>query len=169
MGSANYQFFYFAEKDIWFQKSYVFEAFSSLQLYFQFTIIIVQLLSCIWLLQMPWTAVSQAFVSFTVSEFAQTHVHWVSDAIQPSHPLSPPSPPAPSFPVSHSFPMLPLCVRWPEYWSSSFSISPSNEYLGWFPLGLTGLILRVQGTLKSLLQHHNSKASILQCSALFMV
>ena len=62
-----------------------------------------------------------------------------------------------------------LCVRWPEYWSSSFSISPANEYLGWFPLGLTGLILRVQGTLKSLLQHHNSKASILCHLAFFMV
>ena len=63
-----------------------------------------------------------------------------------------------------------LCVRWPKYWSFSFSISPSNEYLGlisfrmdWFDL------LAVQGTLKSLLQHHSSKASILQCSAFFIV
>ena len=65
---------------------------------------------------------------------------------------------------------LALCIRWPKYWSFSFSISPSNEYSGlisfrivWFDL------LAVQGTLKSLLQHHNSKASILQRSALFMV
>ena len=63
-----------------------------------------------------------------------------------------------------------LCIRWPKYWSFSFNISPSNEYSGlisfrmdWFDL------LAVQGTLKSLLQHHSSKASILQCSAFFMV
>ena len=63
-----------------------------------------------------------------------------------------------------------LCIRWPKYWSFSFSISPSNEYSGlisfridWFDL------LAVQGTLKSLLQYHSSKASILQCSAFFMV
>ena len=65
---------------------------------------------------------------------------------------------------------LALCIRWPKYWSFSFSISPSNEYSGltsfridWFDL------LAVQGTLKSLFQHHNSKASILWCSAFFMV
>ena len=63
-----------------------------------------------------------------------------------------------------------LCIRWPKYWSFSFSISPSNEYLGlisfrvnWFNL------LAVQGTLKSLRQHHSSKESILQCSAFFIV
>ena len=63
-----------------------------------------------------------------------------------------------------------LCIRWPKYWSFSFSISPSNDYSGlisfrsdWFHL------LGVQGTLKSLFQHHSSKASILQCSAFFMV
>ena len=60
------------------------------------------------------------------------------------------------------------CIRWPKYWS--FTISPSNEYSGLFPLGLTGLdLLVVQGTLKSLLQHHNSKAPILQRSAFFIV
>ena len=65
---------------------------------------------------------------------------------------------------------LTLCIRWPKYWSFSFSISPSNEYSGliffridWFDL------LAVQGTLKSLLQHHSSKASILWCSAFFIV
>ena len=62
-----------------------------------------------------------------------------------------------------------LHIRWPEYWSFSFSISPSNSQC-WFPLGLTGLIsLQSQGALKSLLQHHSSKAPILQCSAFFMV
>ena len=74
-----------------------------------------------------------------------------------------------SFPASGSFPMSRLWVRWPEYWSFSFSISPSSEYSGlisfridWFHL------LVIQGTLKSLLQQHNPKASILWCSAFFM-
>ena len=65
------------------------------------------------------------------------------------------------------------CIRWLKYWSFSFNISPTNEYQDWSPLGWTKGgwldLLAVQGTLKSLLQHHNSKASILQCSAFFMV
>ena len=63
-----------------------------------------------------------------------------------------------------------LRIRWPKYWSFSFSISPSNEYSGLISLRIDWLdLLAVQGTLKSLLQHHSSKASILQCSAFFMV
>ena len=63
-----------------------------------------------------------------------------------------------------------LCIRWPKYWSFSFSISPSNEYSGLISFRMDWLdLLAVQGTLKSLLQHHNSKASILQCSAFVMV
>ena len=62
-----------------------------------------------------------------------------------------------------------LHIRWPKYWSFSFSISPSNEYSGWFPLGWTGWISLQSKGLKSLLQHHSSKASILQCSAFFVV
>ena len=63
-----------------------------------------------------------------------------------------------------------LCIRWPKYWSFSFSISPSNEYSGLIPFRMDWLdLLAVQGTLKSLLQHHSSKASILQCSASFIV
>ena len=104
-------------------------------------------------------------------EFAQTHVHWVDNAMQPSHPLSPLLLLASIFPSikvfsSESVPR----IRWLKYWSFSFSISPSNEYSGlisfridWFDL------LAIQGTLKSLLQHHNSKASILQHSAFFIV
>ena len=101
-------------------------------------------------------------------EFAQTHVHWVDDAIQPSRPL-------PSVLLSSIFPSIRvfsnksvLLIRWPEYWSFSFNISLPNEYLGlisfridWFDL------LSVQGALKSLLQHHSLKASILWCSAFF--
>ena len=63
-----------------------------------------------------------------------------------------------------------LCIRWPKYWSFSFSVSPSNEYSGFISLGIDWFdLLTVQGTLKSLLQHHNSDASILWCSAFFMV
>ena len=63
-----------------------------------------------------------------------------------------------------------LCVRWPEYWSFSFSISPSNEYSGLISFRIHWLdLLAVQGTLKSLLQHHSSKASILWCSSFFIV
>ena len=63
-----------------------------------------------------------------------------------------------------------LCVRWPKYWSFSFSISPSNEYLGMISFRIDSFgLLAIQRTFKNLLQHHSSKASILQCSALFMV
>ena len=104
-------------------------------------------------------------------ELAQTHVHWVGDAIQWSQPLSSSSPTAFIFPNIRVFSKESiLCIRWPKYWSFSFSISSSNEYSGlisfrmdWFDL------LAVQGTLKSLLQHHSSKASILWRSAFFTV
>ena len=99
-------------------------------------------------------------------EFAQTHVHGVSDAIQPSHPLSPLS--LSSIKVSSD--ESDLRIRWPKYWSFSFSISPSNEYSELISFRMDWLdLLEVQGTLKSLLQHHSSKASILQCSAFFKV
>ena len=104
-------------------------------------------------------------------EFAQTHVHWVDDAIRPSHLLLGPSPPALHLFHIRVFPSeSALCIRWPKYWIFNFSVSPSNEYSGlisfridWFDLSA------VQGTLKSLLQHKSSKASILQRSAFFMV
>ena len=107
-------------------------------------------------------------VLYHLPELAQTHGHQVSDAIQP---LSSPYPP--TFNLSQDqglFNESVLHIRWPKYCSFSFNISPSNEYSGlisftidWFAL------LAVQGTLKSLLQHHSSKASILQYSAFFMV
>ena len=104
-------------------------------------------------------------------EFTQTHVHRVSDAIQPSHPLSSPSPPA--FYLSQHQGLSnksALHIRWPKYWSFSFSISPSNEHPGLISFRMDWLdLLAVQGTHKSLLQHHSSKASILQCSAFFTV
>ena len=104
-------------------------------------------------------------------EFAQTHVHWVSDAIQSSHLLSPPSPLALKLSQHQGFSNgSALCIRWPKYWSFSFSTSPSNEYSGLISFKIDWLdLLAVQGTLKSLLQHHSSKASILWPSAFFMV
>ena len=103
-------------------------------------------------------------------DFARTHVHWVSDAIWPSHSLSSPSP---AFNLSQHqglFQWVSRSHQGPRYWRFSISISPSNEYLGlisfrtdWFDF------LAVHGTPKSLLQHHNLKATILQHSAFFMV
>ena len=97
-------------------------------------------------------------------EFTQTHVHWVGDAIQPSvlcHPLLLPPSIFPSIRVFSN--ELALCIRWPKYWSFSFSISPSNEYSGLISFTMDWLdLLSVQWTLKNLLQHHSSKASILQ-------
>ena len=100
-------------------------------------------------------------------EFTQTHIHRVSDAIQPSHPLLSPSPPAPN-PSQHQSLSneSTLRMRWPKYWSFSFSISPSNEHPGLISFRMDWLdLLAVQGTLKSLLQHQSSKASILPHSA----
>ena len=106
-----------------------------------------------------------------LSELAQTHVHRVGDAFQPSHSLYLLLLLSSVFPsIRVFFNELALRIRWPKVWSFNFSISPSNEYSGlisfridWFDL------LAVPGALKSLLQHHSSKASVLQCSAFFIV
>ena len=95
-------------------------------------------------------------------ELPQTHVHYDSDAIQPSHPLSSPSPPAfnisqqpPAFNISKE---SVLCIRWQNYWSFRFSITPSNS--GLISIRIDWLdLFAVRGTFKSLLQHHSSKAS----------
>ena len=104
-------------------------------------------------------------------EFTQTHVHRVRDAIQPSHPLSSPSSPPPIPPSIRVFSSeSTLHMRWPKYWSFSFSIIPSKEHPGLISFRMDWLdLLAVQGTLKSLLQHHSWKASILWHSAFFMV
>jgi len=110
-------------------------------------------------------------VHYQLLESTQTHVHWVSEAIQPSHPL-------PSLLLLPSnFPSIRvfsnesvLCIRWPKCWSFSFSISPSNEYSGLISFRMDWLeLLASQGTFKSLLQHHSSKTSIFQRSAFFIV
>ena len=98
-------------------------------------------------------------------EFAQTHVHWVGDAIQPSHPLSSLSPPAFSLSQHRSFPVSHLFTSGGQNIEASASASILINIQGWFPLGLTVLILQS----KSLLQHHSLKASILWHSAFFMV
>ena len=102
-------------------------------------------------------------------EFAQIHVHWISDAIQPSHPLSSPSPPAFNLPSIRVFSNeSALHIRWPKYWSFSFNISPSSEYSVMISFRMDWLdLLAVQRTLKSLILHHSSEASILQCPAFF--
>ena len=102
-------------------------------------------------------------------EFTQTHVHQVSDAIQPSHSLL-----SPSLPISPSIRVFSnesvLRIKWPKYWSFSFNISPSNEHPGLVSFRMDWLhLLAVQGTLKSLLQHHSSNTSILWRSSFFIV
>ena len=104
-------------------------------------------------------------------ELIQTHAHLVGDAIQPSHPLSSLLFPHSVFPNNNVFSNESvLRIRWPRYWSFSFSISPSNEYSGLITFRMDWLdLLAVLGTLKSLLQHHSSKALILWCSTFFIV
>ena len=110
-------------------------------------------------------------VHHQLPEFTQTHGHRVSDAIQPSHPLSPSSPPTFNLSQIRVFSNESvLHIKWPKYWSFSFSISPSNEHPGLISFRIDWLdLLVVQGILKSLLQHHSSKASILLHSAFFIV
>ena len=132
----------------------------------------VQLLSCIRVFVIPWTAARQASLSITNSRNLLKLMF--VESVMPSnhlilcHPLLLPPSIFPSIRVFSN--ELVLQIRWPKFWSFSFSISPSNEYLGLISFRMDWLdLLAVQGTLKSLLQHHSSKASILQCSAFFIV
>ena len=104
-------------------------------------------------------------------ELVQTLVHRVGIAIQPFHPLSSASPPAfILFQHQGLFKWVSFWIRWPKYWSFSFNISLSNEYSGLISFRIDWFDFHaVQGTLNSLLQHHNSKASILWCSAFFIL
>ena len=109
-------------------------------------------------------------VHHQLPEFTQTHVHWVGDAIQPSHPLLSAFLPSIFSSMRVFSNVSVLHTRWSKYWSFSFNISPSNEYLGLISFRIDWLdLLAVQGMLKSLIYHHSSKASILQCSAFFIV
>ena len=110
-------------------------------------------------------------VHHQLPEPTQTHFHLIGDTIQPSHPLSSPCPPAFNFPSIRVFSKESvLRIRWPKHWSFSFSISPSSEHPGLISFRMDWLdLLAVQGTLKSLLQHHSSRASVLWLSAFFVV
>jgi len=135
-------------------------------------VLVVQLLSHVWLFVTPMDCSTPGFpVHHQLPELTQTHVHRVCEAIQPSHLLSSPSPAA--FNLSQHqclFKWVSSLHQVAKVWSFSFSISPSNEYSGLISYRVDWLdLLAVQGTLKSLLQHHNSKASILWCSAFLTV
>ena len=110
-------------------------------------------------------------VHHQLSEFTQIHVHWAGDAIQLSHPLSSPYPPTCDLSQHQGlFKWISSSHQVTKYWSFSFSICPSNEYSGLISFRMDWLyLLAVQGTLKSLLQHHSSKASIFQHSAFFIL
>ena len=135
-------------------------------------VVVVYLLSHVWLFATPWTAARQASLSFTISK---SLLYLMSiESVTPSNHLILC---CPLLLLPSIFPSIRvfsnesvLCIRWPKYWSFSFNISPSNEHseLISFMMDQSDL-LAVQGTLKSLLQHHSSKASILQCSAFFIV
>ena len=131
----------------------------------------VQLLSCVWLVATPWIAAHQG--SLSVTNFRSLLKLKPIKSVMPSnhlilcHPLLllPQS-----FPVRVFSNKSVLPIRWPKYWSFSLSISPSNEYTGLISFRMDWLdLLAVQGTLKSLLQHHSSKASILRQSGFFIV
>ena len=132
---------------------------------------VVQSLSCVQFFVIPWTAAPQASLSSTIS-WSLLKLMSVESVMPSNHlilcrPLLPPS----VFPsIRFSSDESVLHIRWSKYWSFSFSISPSNEYSGLISFRTDLLdLLAVQGTLKSLLQHHSSKVSVLQHSAFFMV
>ena len=135
-------------------------------------VIVVQSLSFVRLFATPWSAACQASLSFTISWSFLTLIS--IESVMPSHHLI----------LCHPLLLLPsifpsirvfsnesvLHMRWPKYWSFSFNISPPNEHPGLIYFRMDWLdLLAVQGTLKSLLQHHSSKASFLRCSAFFIV
>ena len=135
-------------------------------------LVVVQLLSCVRLFETPQTTAHQAPLSFTISQSSlklmSTESVLTSNHLVLCHPL---------LLLPSVFPCIgifssesALCNRWPKYWSFGFSISPSNEYSGLISFSIDWFdILAVQGTLKGLLQHHSSKASILQCSDFFII
>ena len=137
----------------------------------------VQLLSCVQLFAIPWTAAHQ--VSLSIASFWSLLKLMFIESVMPSnyHILC-----CPLLLLLSIFPSIRdfsnesvLCIRWPKYWSFSFSISPSNEYSGLISFRIDWILRRlvdllaIQGTLKSLLQHHSSTASVLWCSAFFIV
>ena len=158
---------------MWYNTKFIFSSESRFLPFSQILIlfVVVQLLSCFQFFVTPWTTARRASLSFTISrslfKFMSIELVMPSNHLILCHPLFLLPKILPSIRVFSNG--LAIRIRWPKYWSFSF-ISPSNEYSGliscridWFDF------LAVQGTLKSLLQHHSSKASILWCSAFFMV
>ena len=137
---------------------------------YNLAVVLVELLSAVWLAA---GSTPGPPVHHHLPELAQTHVHWVGDAIQPSPLLSSPSPPVFCLSQRQSFSSeWARLISWLKYWSwsFSFSISPFSAYAGLISFRMDWFdILAVQGALKSLLQQHRSKASVLWCSAFFMV
>ena len=131
----------------------------------------LQSLSCVQLFAIPWTAAGKA--SLSITNYQSLLKLMPIESVMPSNnlilcpPLLLPPSMFPSIRVFSNESVLP--IRWPEYWSFSFNISPFNEYSGLISFRMDWLdLLAVQGTLKSLLQHHSSKTSILWCSAFFI-
>ena len=132
----------------------------------------VQLLSHVWLFVTPWTAAHQTSLSITNSQ--SSHKLMSIESVMPCNHLILCRP---LLLLPSSFPSIrvfsnewALCIRWPKYWSFSFNVSPSNEHPGLISFRMDWLdLLAVQGTRKSLLQHHSSKASILRRTAFFIV
>ena len=132
---------------------------------------VIQSLSCVWLFATPWTAGHQACLSFTI--FQSLFKLMSIEPVMPSN----------YFTFCHPLVLLPsvfssirvfssestLHIQWLKYWSFGFSISPSNENSGLISFRIDWLDIAVKGTLKNLLQHHSSKASVLRCSVFFMV
>ena len=134
--------------------------------------IVVQSFSCVWLFVTPWTVAHQASVSFTIFQsllkLMSIESVMLSNHLILCHSLLLLASIFPKIRVFSNESVLP--IRWPKYWSFSFSISPSNVYSGLISFRIDWVdVLPVQGSLKSLLQHHSSKASILQVSAFFIV
>ena len=134
-------------------------------------IVAVQSLSHVWLFAIPWTAACQASLSFTIS-WSLLKLMSIESVMPSNHLILC----CPFLLLPSVFPSIrvfssesAIHIRWPKYWSFSFNISSSNEHPGLISFRMDWLdLLAVQGTLKSLLQHHSSKASVLQCSAFFM-
>ena len=135
-------------------------------------VVVVQLLSRVWLFATPWTAGLQGSLSLTISwtllRLRSIESVMLSNHFIPRCPLLLLRSISPSISIFSN--ESAVCIKWPKYWNFSFSISPSDEYSGFISYKIVWFdLLAVQGTLKSLIQHHSSRASILQCSVFFMV
>ena len=151
---------------------YFYQFCQSLSFDWRFYFSSVQLLSHVWLFATPWTAACQASLSFTNSR-SLLKLMFI-ESVMPSNHLILCCPLLLLTSIFHSIRVfsneLVLRIRWPKYWSFSFNISPASEHPGLISFRMDWLdLLAVQGTLKSLLQHHSSKASIFRCSAFFTV